>query len=113
MIRVVTLRTADDESGATTSAWEKVNRAQAEVTPGLLEIEVNRISSTPGFGANAYGLLVKLTFIDKAAFESAQNTEQGRDLLGYTKGLVSMFVIEKTDRWTEPENVPPASYFGG
>jgi hypothetical protein len=113
MIRVLTLRTTREEDQGTAEGWQKVDRALAAATPGLLHVEVNRVSSAPVAGHDAYGLLVKLTFVDRASFESAQKTEAGRDLLGFTKGLVTMLVIERTDSWAEPDPIPAPTYFGG
>lgn len=67
-------------------------------TPGLLKAEVEMVTSTIIGNADDFYMHARMYYKDKETFKTAMKSEEnqttGKDLMGFAKGRVSLFVTE-------------------
>ena len=70
-------------------------------TPGLLKTDVEYVTSVFIGNAESYYMIARMYFENKDTFKIAMKSDEnkaaGKDLIGFAKGRVSLYVTEHID----------------
>ena len=74
--------------------YTNVHIPLVEKIPGLVRVEINRITGSPMGGEPDLFMIAEMCFADaetfQAAMRSKENMETGKDAMGFAKGLFSV-----------------------
>jgi uncharacterized protein (TIGR02118 family) len=100
MVKLIAMFTKPEDAAAFDESYFGTHLALNAKTPGLLRIEVSRVTGAPR-GESPYYLITELYFADesamRAAFATAEATAAARNLMSFAKGLVTMHTAVVTD----------------
>lgn len=85
-----------EDEAAFKEHYKNVHMPLMAKTPGLLKTDVEYISSVFIGDADDYYMIARMYFENKDSFKTAMNSDEnraaGKDLMGFAKGRVSLYV---------------------
>jgi uncharacterized protein (TIGR02118 family) len=101
MVKLVALYRKPADSAAFDKAYFETHVPLVRKIPGLRRVEIARITGAPR-GEPEFYLMAEMYFEDKPsmdrAMSSPENTEAGKNLMGFARGLVTfLYATEATE----------------
>ncbi len=98
MIKLIALYEQPDDEAAFWEHYEKVHAPLTRELPGLVDLELLRVTADAFGGEAPFYLVATMSFSDRDAFKAAMRSEEnkrlGQDLLSFAKGKVKVLVSE-------------------
>ncbi len=96
MVRLIALYDKPEDEAAFMEHYENVHTPMTHELPGLLDLEVSRITGDAFGGEAPYFLIATMSFANdetfRAAMRSDANKRLGQDLMSFAKGKVKVMV---------------------
>lgn len=98
MIKLVALYKKPDDVDAFMRHYEEVHIPLVRKTPGLLTVEVMRVTADAFGGEPPYFLITTMSYPDRDTYRSAMRSEENKavqaDAMASAKGLLTVLVCE-------------------
>lgn len=97
VVKLVALFTRPDDPAAFDEVYFGTHLPLNDRTPGLRRVEISRVTGAPR-GETPYYLMAEMYYDSeeamRAGFASPEAADAARNLMGFAKGLVTMFTAE-------------------